>query len=84
MKEIIWKTNLSQRRIIDLGFLVFAWDFELRRQLIIFNKKRNRLVHEHENLLEILEDEKEVRDIIERGLSLLHNIKSGFAKSTDF
>ncbi len=81
LKEIVWKTNLSQSKIIDIGFLVGAWDFKLWNQLKKFNKKRNNLVHKHENLLEILEeDEKEVRDIIERGLSLLHNIKLGYIK----
>jgi len=82
LKEIIWKTNLSQSRIMDIGFLVNAWDFKLWKQLKKFNSKRNNLVHKHENLLEILkEDEKEVRNIIERGLSLLHNIKLGYVKS---
>lgn len=82
LKEIIWQPYMSQSRIIDIGFLVGAWDFKLWNQLKKFNKKRNRLVHEHENLLETLEkDEKGVRDIIEMGLSLLHNIKLGSAKS---
>ncbi|MEE9509470.1 MAG: hypothetical protein V3V81_03145 [Candidatus Bathyarchaeia archaeon] len=82
LKNIIWKTGLSQRRIMEIGFLVNAWDFKLWKQLKKFNRKRNNLVHKHERLLEILkEDEKEVRDIIDLGLSLLHNIKLGYVKS---
>ena len=82
LKEIIWKTNLSQSRIIDIGFLVGAWDFKLWNQLKKFNKKRNNLVHKHENLLEVLEKEEkeEMREIIEKGLSLLLNIKCGYVK----
>ena len=81
LKEIIWQPYMSQSRIIDIGFLVGAWDFKLWNQLKKFNKKRNNLVHKHENLLEILEeDEQEVKEIIEWGISLLHNIKWGFVK----
>ena len=77
MKKIIWK--MSQSQIIDVGLLVGAWNKELYDQLRKFNSERNDLVHEYKNLLQILEkDEKKVRSIIELGLSLLNDIKSGY------
>ena len=77
MKKIIWKMN--QRKIIDVGLLVGAWNKELYDQLTKFNSDRNKLVHKYENLLQILKkDEKKVRSIIELGLSLLNDIKSGY------
>ncbi len=82
MKKIIWKGTMSQSKIMDVGLLVGAWNNELYEHLKKFNTERNRLLHKHENLLKILEkDEKEVRNIIELGLSLLHNIKLGYVKS---
>ena len=79
MKKTIW--DMNQGRIIELGLLVGAWNYKLYMQLTLFNKKRNNLVHNYENLLETLEeDEKEVRIIIEQGLSLLLNIKWGYVK----
>jgi hypothetical protein len=78
MKKIIWN-GMSQSKIIDVGLLVGAWNIELYDQLRKFNSERNDLVHEYKNLLQILEkDEKKVRSIIELGLSLLNDIKSGY------
>lgn len=77
MKKIIRK--MSQRQIIEVGLLVGAWNIDLYDQLKKFNNERNKLVHKYENLLQILEkDEKKVRNIIELGLSLLNDIKSGY------
>lgn len=71
----------SQKVRIDVGLLVGAWDNELYEQLRRFNKARNDFSHQVEYLLKILEkDEKKVRDNIDLGLSLLHNIKLGYVK----
>ncbi len=77
LRKMIWK--MSQSRIIELGLLVRAWNHELYTQLLQFNERRNRLVHKYKNLLDILnKDEKEVRNLIDLGLSLLYNIKLGY------
>ena len=79
LKEIIWNSGMSQKTIIDVGLLVGAWNKELYDQLTKFNSDRNKLIHEYENLLEILEkEEKKVENIIKLGLSLLHDIKRGY------
>jgi hypothetical protein len=80
MKKTIF--DMSQGRVIEMGLLVRAWNHELYTQLKLFNRKRNHLVHKYETLLKILkEDEKEVRNVIELGLPLLHNIKLGYIQS---
>ena len=75
-----WIDNRIQGLIIELGLLVGAWNKELYNHLTRFNKERNDLAHEYENLLQILDhkDEKKVRSAIDRGLSLLHDIKRGY------
>jgi hypothetical protein len=78
MRNILWK-DMSQRKIIDIGFLVGAWNKELYDQLRQFNNNRNNLVHKHENLLQILQnDEKKVKGVIKQGLNLLTDIKRGY------
>jgi hypothetical protein len=77
LKKIVFVMN--QNRVIDLGLLIGAWNNELYTQLKQFNQKRNSLVHKYADLLEVLtENEKEVTDIINRGISLLSNIKLGY------
>jgi hypothetical protein len=73
-------SDMNQRRVIDVGLLVGAWDDRLSKELTKFNADRNDFVHQHEYILKILkkEDEKEVKRIIEKGLALLHNIKLGY------
>jgi hypothetical protein len=78
MKRILEHDFWSQRQRINLGLLVGAWNKELFDKLANFNKRRSDLVHQYEILLQILDkDEKEVRDLIDLGLSLLPNIKKG-------
>jgi hypothetical protein len=84
MRKIIFEDIRSQRAIIKVGFLVGAWNKEVYEQLKNFNKKRNSLVHRHENILQILDKDKgkkEAEKIIALGLSLLDNIKLGYVKS---
>jgi predicted ATPase len=82
LQEIIFAINharISHARIIDIGLLVGAWNYELYNELIKFNVERNHFVHEHEYILKILKkDDEEVKKIIEQGLALLHNIKLGY------
>jgi len=81
MKKIIFKDIRSQWVIMKAGLLVGAWNKELYDQIEHFNEKRNQLVNRYENILQILErDEakKEAENIIELGLSLLHNIQLGY------
>jgi cyanate lyase len=81
LEEIVFNPYTSQSKIIDIGLLVKAWNYDLYNQLKQFNKKRNIHAHQYENLFKIMKrDEKEVRDIIEQGISLLHNIKLGYVK----
>ena len=84
MKEIIFEDIHSSWVLINIGFLVGAWDKKLYDQLEYFNGKRNHLVHRYENILQILEKDegkKEATSIIELGLSILHNIKVGHIDS---
>jgi len=84
MRKIVFEDIRSQWAIIKIGLLVGAWNKELHDQLKYFNRKRNSLVHQYENILQILEKDegkKEAETIIELGLSLLHNIKFGYVKS---
>jgi hypothetical protein len=85
MQEIIFAINharISHAKIIDIGLLVGAWDYELWNELDKFNKNRNRFVHQHEYILKILkkDDEEKVKKIIEQGIALLHNIKLGYCR----
>lgn len=85
LEKIIFEEFRSQWVIMKVGLLVGAWNKELYDQLKHFNKKRNGLVHWYENILQILEKDegkKEAENIIDLGLSLLHNIKYGYVKSS--
>ena len=81
MQKII--SEMNQRRVIDIGLLVGAWDDRLWKELTKFNADRNDFVHQHEYILKILkkDDEEKVRKLIEQGLALLHNIKLGYVES---
>ena len=81
MKESI--LGMNQARVIDVGLLVGAWNYELWTQLRLFNKNRNNFVHQHEYILKMLkkDDEEKAKKIIEQGLALLHNIKFGYMDS---
>lgn len=84
MRQIVFEQIRSHWEIIKVGFLLRAWNKEVYDQLLQFNTKRNRLTHQHDNILRVLEEDegkKEAEEIIALGLSLLDSIKRGYVKT---